>query len=272
MLIMRAFILATTLPLGLAMLLLFSGCPQREPAADESLPAVTPLGSPQAAAGAEAHTKPVVPPEWPQDTLPMYPDAELTASNYNLGGPEAGCVLNLSTTEDGESVLKFYQEHALAAGYEQQSYVAASDSGAAYFTSEEQSFNAGYRLEDGQTLITLMLIKSVPEDMPVAFAGSGQLPPNFPSDVLPLFPDATVLNAENLPMDNFLDLHTDAKLKEVLKFYKAFYAENGFKVLVDEQKKDYVHYVFEHEAGGVVLNLNTEPDDTTSIHLIYGRR
>jgi len=73
-------------------------------------------------------------------------------------------------------------------------------------------------------------------------------------------------------MDNFLDLHTDAKLKEVLKFYKAFYAENGFKVLVDEQKKDYVHYVFEHEAGGVVLNLNTEPDDTTSIHLIYGRR
>jgi len=90
--------------------------------------------------------------------------------------------------------------------------------------------------------------------------------------VLPIFPDATVLNAENLPMDNFLDMHTNAKLSEVLKFYKAFYAENGFKVIVEDKVKNNLHYVFEHDAGGVVLNANAEPDDTTSIHLIYGRR
>lgn len=262
----------------LGMLLLSSGCPrqqtqqQNSPAAGGEVPAVTALGSPDADINPDA--KPVIPPEWPLDQLPMYPAAELTSSHYNLGGPDSGCVLTLTTTDPGGAVLDFYVEHAEAAGYQRESLVSASESGAAYFKGENGYFNAGYRIENGETLVTLIVMFPVNTEENIAFAGSGQLPKNFPIDILPLFPGASVLEAHNMPMDNMLMMHVfDTPIDDVLDFYAAYYKERDFKILKkDKPSKTYYNYVFEGPEGGVVLNLTQENDGSASIDMIYGRR
>ena len=263
---MRFLIIAAVI----SMLALGAGCQKQEQDADAL--AVTALYSPDAAANPGA--KPVIPPEWPITELPMYPQAELATSNYNMGGPDSGCVLTLTTGDPGESVLEFYQERALAAGYQLESYVAASDSGAAYFKREDGYLNTGYRIENGQTVITLLLMFAINTEENLAFPGSGQLPQNFPIDKLPLFPGATILEARNMPMDNMLQmLAIDTKIKDVLAFYMAYYKDLDYKVLVeDKASKTFYHYVFEGPEGGVVLNLNQESDGSASIDMIFARR
>lgn len=255
----------------ISMLALSAGC-QEEEAADDTPATVTALYSPDADIAGDA--KPVLPPEWPVRQLPMYPGAELTSSHYNLGGPDSGCILTLITSDPGEAVLEFYQERVLEAGFEQESYVVASESGAAYYRREDSYFNSGYRIEDGETVVTLMLIFAAAEQQDQAFAGSGQLPRNFPLDILPIYPGATILEAQNMPMDNMILMHVlDTKIDDALSFYQEFYKELGYTTLKSEKsKKTFYNFIFEGPNGGVVLNLTQESDNSVSIDMVYGRR
>lgn len=271
MLFMRAILMVSIL-LAAAVLVL-AGCPQDGPRRSTVATGAADGDSADAdvsAGDGAVQEPPSLPPEWPAE-FPPIPGAVLKDCQPNAGGPETGYTARLATDMPGEDVLAFYREHAQVAGLEEQNYVSAAESGAAYFHGEEMDFNAGYELTDTGTRITLMYIPVV--TAPTVPTGSGLLPPNFPVDILPLYPGADIMNAENLPMDNFLDLHArDASLQDVLDFYLEYYKELGFKTIVEDREKEFLHYVFEGASGGVVLNANTEPDDSTSIHLIYGRR
>jgi hypothetical protein len=272
MLNMRAMVM---LPIMLpAVLLILAGCPQDNPqrsgaAAKDAETAAARSG--QGAAAADAvQARPSLPPEWPAD-FPPFPGAELTYCAPNGGGPETGYTARLLTAAPGEKVLEFYRGKADSAGLSVQSYANAAESGAAYFHGEKLDFTAGYDLTDDGTRVTLMFIPVV--ETPQVPTGSGLIPPNFPVDILPLYPGAEVLSAENMPMNNFLDMHAeDTTLKEVLDFYQEYYKELKLKNTIKDKTKDHLHYVFVGTTGGVVLDANLEPDKSVSIHLALARK
>lgn len=273
MLYMRAMVmLLILLP---AMLLALAGCPHSVPqrsaeATYDAETAAARSGQGAEAAADAAQTPPSLPEEWPAE-FPVYPDAVLTSCLPNAGGPQTGYTARLGTKEKGEKVLEFYRDKALAAGLKQQSYVVTEESGAAYFHGEKLDFTAGFDLAKDGTRVTLMYIPVV--ETPQVPTGSGLIPPNFPIDILPLYPGAEVLNAENMPMNNFIDMHSeDATLKEVLDFYMKYYKDMGLKIDKKEKTRKYMHYVFVSSTGGIVLDANLEPDKSVSIHLALARK
>jgi len=269
MLYMRAMVM---LPIMLpAVVLVLAGCPQDQP--QHSAASAKDIETAAARSGLGPDAEPVppsLPPEWPED-FPPFPGAELTFCAPNAGGPETGYTARLLTDTPGEEVLEFYRGKADSAGLSVQSYANAAESGAAYFRGEQLDFTAGYDLTEQGTRVTLMYIPVV--EAPSVPTGSGLLPPNFPVDLLPIYPGAQIQNAENLPMNNFLDLHVeDATLREVLDFYQEYYKELKLKTTVKDKSKKHLHYVFEGTTGGIVLNASVESDNSVFINLALARK
>jgi len=252
-----------------------------------------------AAAGGEGGSTAVIggnatlPQGWP-GSLPQYPGSKIVAAYTTGEGQHQAYAVNLSTSDSLEQVLAFYEEKALAAGYNKLSSVSSTDRGAAHYSSGTWKFNVTCTAAEGNTGIMLALGttdeegegSAQPADGEGTESGAsgwddnggqateayiGALPEGFPVEVVKPYPGAEIDNAASRGKEHLLTMTTKDASADVIKFYESYFGGRGWtkKDTVDADNNSMRG--FQQGSDEVVLTAALK-DGGTFITLVYTQK
>jgi len=220
-----------------------------------------------------------LPQGWP-DSLPQYPGSKIVTSFSNTEEGNHAFAVNLSTDDPVEQVMAFYDEKALAAGYNKLSSLSGEGKSVAHYSSGSWKFTVTCTAAGGHTGVMLALGTGGEEEAGSAAAGEGEgsaeaadaytgaLPPDFPADVLKPYPGAEIDHASSRGKEHLLTMTTGDARAKVTEFYEAQFNGPGWTLVNSVDADNSSMRNFQH-FGDIVVLTAAEKDGGTFITITY---
>jgi hypothetical protein len=220
-----------------------------------------------------------LPQGWP-DSLPQYPESKIVTAFSNTEEGNHAFAVNLSTDDPVEQVMAFYDEQALAAGYNKLSEISGADKSVAHYSSGSWKFTVTCTAAGGHTGVMLALGTASEEEVGSKTAGegeggtktadaySGALPADFPADVLKPYPGAEIEHASSRGKEHLLTMTTTDARPKVTEFYEAQFNGPGWTLVNSVDADDSSMRNFQH-FGDIVVLTAADKDGGTFITITF---
>ncbi len=205
---------------------------------------------------------------WPEN-VPVYPGSETIESGWQED--QMGRMFNasLESSDAIEDVKAFYVRELSEAGMRQvDDLISPSQVGCA-FQLGSSIVSMGTEATEDKTIIHISVAPSPMEgDLParVNWFGVDDVPPGFPSDILPRYPGATILGASVTgELTYYIELSATDSREDVLAFFDNHFAGLGW---TEEQSSEDEFIQTKHYAkGNATIDLNIGVDDSVETQL-----
>lgn len=205
---------------------------------------------------------------WPE-YVPVYPGSETIDSGWQED--QMGRMFNasLESSDTIEDVKAFYIRELSEAGMRQvDDLISPSQNGCAFQHGSFIVSMGAQAIEDKATIYINVAPSPMEGDLPVSvnWYGLDDVPPGFPSDVLPRYPGSTILGASAIgEMMYYLELSATDSPEVILVFFDNHFAGLGWTE--EQSSEDEFIQTKQYTKGDATINLNIGTDDSEVTHL-----
>lgn len=205
---------------------------------------------------------------WPA-YVPVYPGSETLDSSWQEDPMGRLFNASLECSDPIEDVKAFYVSELSKAGMRQvDDLISPSQIGCA-FQLGSSIVSMGTEAAEDKTTIYISVAPSPMEgDLPasVNWYGIDDVPPGFPSDILPRYPGSTILGASDIGgMMYYLELSSTDSPEVVLVYFDKHFADLSWTE--EQSREEEFIQAKQYAKGDATINLNIGADDSGGTHL-----
>jgi hypothetical protein len=209
-----------------------------------------------------------MPKDWPA-AFPLYPGATLKLS-YLRKEDGGSRVVMLTATEVPDKLIAFYRAKSLAEGFSLVSEQRTPGNWTQSYVTATRSFNLAVQGAAASLDVSLQLMEgrsnSIPQAAEVYWQGVDGLPPAWPLELLPPYPDGSINAAAYMPEEGVLKYRIQLITARPATAVHDFYRRAALKAGLIELKLDGVNAAisrsYEGKVGRLEVNCMAGASDT----------
>jgi len=224
--------------------------------------------APSASETSAISTAGALPQGWPAELSP-YPGASIVRGERienEKGDTTLSATLVARATVS--EVVDYYEQQTDSANYEIQQAMVDPVNATMVYAQGDKLLNVDCNLAEDEVTILLALGPGEPippEARELAYMGIGRLPPAFREDLLPLYPNAELIDATCSSWEYRHLQASEESREEILNYYRKHYDHAGWHAEQEGRAEDQDALLYTSSTGEITITVNAAPDGKQEI-------